>query len=156
MGKEYFSNRVSVRNYEKKRIPESLLDSILERAMRAPTCGNMQLYSVIVTREPERLERLAKEHFNQPAATGADEGAASNPETKIDDTFIKALKFCVTSNQASVSMIQRRFPIGYMKACKIIDWMENMNYITQSEGSKPRKVLLSREEFIRVYGDVDD
>ena len=53
-------------------------------------------------------------------------------------------------------MIQRRFPIGYMKACKIIDWMENMNYITQSEGSKPRKVLLSREEFIRVYGDVDD
>lgn len=76
--------------------------------------------------------------------------------SKVDDTFIKALKFCVTSNQASVSMIQRRFPIGYMKACKIIDWMENMNYITQSEGSKPRKVLLSREEFIQRYGDVDD
>ncbi len=76
--------------------------------------------------------------------------------SKVDDTFIKALKFCVTSNQASVSMIQRRFPIGYMKACKIIDWMENMNYITQSEGSKPRKVLLSREEFTQRYGDVDD
>lgn len=72
MEKEYFSSRVSVRNYEKKHIPESLLDSILERAMRAPTCGNMQLYSVIVTRDPVRLERLAKEHFNQPAATGAD------------------------------------------------------------------------------------
>lgn len=72
MEKEYFSNRVSVRSYEKRHIPESLLDDILERAMRAPTCGNMQLYSVIVTREPERLERLAKEHFNQPAATGAD------------------------------------------------------------------------------------
>ncbi len=43
-----------------------------------------------------------------------------------------------------------------MKACKIIDWMENMNYITQSEGSKPRKVLLSREEFTQRYGDVDD
>ncbi len=77
-------------------------------------------------------------------------------ETKIDDTFIKALKYCVTSNQASVSMIQRRFPVGYIKACKIIDWMENMNYITQSEGSKPRKVLLSREEFTNTYGDVDD
>ncbi|MDE6741900.1 MAG: nitroreductase family protein [Muribaculaceae bacterium] len=72
MEKDYFSKRTSVRNYEKRHIPESLLDSILERAMRAPTCGNMQLYSVIVTREPERLERLAKEHFNQPAATGAD------------------------------------------------------------------------------------
>ena len=88
--------------------------------------------------------------------TGMDAGADSGDSTKVDDTFIKALKFCVTSNQASVSMIQRRFPIGYMKACKIIDWMENMNYITQAEGSKPRKVLLSRDEFIQRYGDVDD
>lgn len=76
--------------------------------------------------------------------------------TKIDDTFIKALKYCVNSNQASVSMIQRRFPVGYLKACKIIDWMENMNYITQSEGSKPRKVLLSKDEFSNTYGDIDD
>ena len=72
MEKEYFSKRATVRNYEKRHIPESLIDDILERAMRAPTCGNMQLYSVIVTRDPERLARLAKEHFNQPAATGAD------------------------------------------------------------------------------------
>lgn len=125
----------------------------------------------IDTHEVQRVTDFIKEHnetyFDQtvsdfintveePADSGAEEGAASNPETKIDDTFIRALKFCVTSNQASVSMIQRRFPIGYMKACKIIDWMENMNYITQSEGSKPRKVLLSREEFIRIFGDVDD
>lgn len=87
---------------------------------------------------------------------GGEEGATGGDASKVDDTFIKALKFCVTSNQASVSMIQRRFPIGYMKACKIIDWMETMNYITRSEGSKPRKVLLSREEFIQKYGDIDD
>lgn len=72
MEKDYFSNRVSVRNYEQKHIPEELLDNILEKAMRAPTCGNMQLYSVIVTRDPAKLELLAKEHFNQPASTGAD------------------------------------------------------------------------------------
>ena len=85
--------------------------------------------------------------------TASDDGEG---DVKIDDKFIQALKFCVTSNQASVSMLQRRFPIGYVKACKIIDWMENMNYITQSEGSKPRKVLLSMEEFTRTYGEVDD
>ncbi len=85
---------------------------------------------------------------------GSDDGGEG--DVKIDDKFIQALKFCVTSNQASVSMLQRRFPIGYVKACKIIDWMENMNYITQSEGSKPRKVLLSLDEFTRIYGDVDD
>lgn len=95
-----------------------------------------------------------EEESAESDAGGGEVGAGD--AAKVDDTFIKALKFCVTSNQASVSMIQRRFPIGYMKACKIIDWMENMNYITQSEGSKPRKVLLSREEFIQRYGDVDD
>ncbi|MGN1103960.1 MAG: DNA translocase FtsK, partial [Candidatus Coproplasma sp.] len=93
----------------------------------------------------------------EPAENISSEGSVMDGDSsKVDDTFIKALWFCVTSNQASVSMIQRRFPIGYMKACKIIDWMENMNYITQSEGSKPRKVLLSKDEFITKYGDVDD
>ena len=87
---------------------------------------------------------------------GGDDGNADTGDTKIDDTYIKALFYCVTSNQASVSMIQRRFPVGYIKACKIIDWMENMNYVTQSEGSKPRKVLLSKEEFINTYGEIDD
>lgn len=71
MEKEYFKNRVSVRNYEKRHIPEALVDDILERAMRAPTCGNMQLYSVIVTRDAINLKKLAEQHYNQPAAAGA-------------------------------------------------------------------------------------
>ena len=85
-----------------------------------------------------------------------DENSGDGGDMKIDDTYIKALYYCVISNQASVSMIQRRFPVGYIKACKIIDWMENMNYVTQSEGSKPRKVLLTKEEFLNTYGEVDD
>lgn len=91
----------------------------------------------------------------EPASGGGEDGGEPG-ETKIDETYIKALYYCVTSNQASVSMIQRRFPVGYIKACKIIDWMENMDYVTKSEGSKPRKVLLSKEEFLNMYGDVDD
>ena len=97
------------------------------------------------------INKVEEEENDAPA----EEGVAEN-DVKIDDKFIQALKFCVVSNQASVSMLQRRFPIGYVKACKIIDWMENMNYITQSEGSKPRKVLLSLDEFTRIYGDIDD
>lgn len=96
-----------------------------------------------------------EEETPAPSIGGGDGG--DDEEFKIDDTHIKALKYCVTSNQASVSMIQRRFPVGYIKACKIIDWMEKMNYITPSEGSKPRKVLLSKDEFIQIYGeDIDD
>lgn len=98
---------------------------------------------------------INKVEAEENTASGGEDGA-NEPETKIDDTFIKALKYCVTSNQASVSMIQRRFPVGYIKACKIIDWMENMNYITHSEGSKPRKVIFTKEEFENTYGDIDD
>ncbi|MDE7082641.1 MAG: hypothetical protein K2O89_02940 [Clostridia bacterium] len=100
------------------------------------------------------INTVEQEETANSMVSGGGEGEES--ETKIDDTFIKALKYCVTSNQASVSMIQRRFPVGYIKACKIIDWMENMNYVTPSEGSKPRKVLLSKDEFFNIYGDVDD
>lgn len=72
MDKDYFSNRATIRNYSDKEIPDSVIFSIIERASHAPTCGNMQLYSVIVTREKENKEKLASLHFNQPAATGAD------------------------------------------------------------------------------------
>ncbi len=92
MEKDYFSRRKTVRNYAKKHIPEDLIDNILEKAMRAPTCGNMQLYSVIVTREPANIERLAKEHFNQPAATGAD------VILTICADFNRFTKWCEASN----------------------------------------------------------
>ena len=124
------------------------------------------------TPEVQRVTDFIKEHnetyFDQsvsdfinkveePEQSGSlSDGGDAPEETKIDDTFIRALKYCVMQNAASVSMIQRRFPIGYIKACKIVDWMENMNYITKSEGSKSRKVLLSQEEFFNTYGDVDD
>lgn len=94
------------------------------------------------------------EQEEAPSNVGGD-SSDDGGDSKIDETFVKALKYCIMSNQASVSMVQRRFPVGYIKACKIIDWMEHMNYITPSEGSKPRKVLLSKEEFIKIYKDVD-
>ncbi|MCD8372344.1 MAG: DNA translocase FtsK [Clostridia bacterium] len=92
----------------------------------------------------------------EASASLSEGGSFDSDETKIDEVYLRALKYCVESNKASVSMLQRRFPIGYMKACKIIDWMENMNYITKGEGPNSRKVLLSHDEFINTYGDVDD
>lgn len=67
---DYFSTRATVRNYTDREIPDHLLQSIVARAVKAPTTGGMQLYSVIVTRDPEKRKALAEAHFNQPAATG--------------------------------------------------------------------------------------
>lgn len=56
----------SIRKYRRTPIPEELLREVLEAATRASTCGNMQLYSLVVTRDPAMRAKLAPCHFNQP------------------------------------------------------------------------------------------
>lgn len=68
---KYFQNRRTVRRFSGREVSGDLLRSVIERAVKAPTCGNMQLYTVIVTRDAEKRKALAGLHFNQPAATGA-------------------------------------------------------------------------------------
>ena len=67
----YFLNRHTCRTFSEKKVPDSLLSSIVDAAVHAPTTGNMQLYSVIATREPEMRRKLSSLHFNQPAAINA-------------------------------------------------------------------------------------
>lgn len=64
-------SRASVRAFSKEHVlTDTELYELLAAAAQAPTTGNMQLYSVIVTREPEALARVAKLHLGQPAAVG--------------------------------------------------------------------------------------
>jgi len=58
--------RRSIRQYADKEVPDMLLTELLNMAARASNTGNMQLYSVIVTRDKTLKERLAPAHFNQP------------------------------------------------------------------------------------------
>ncbi|MDE6105630.1 MAG: nitroreductase family protein [Bacteroidales bacterium] len=61
----------SIRKYTADPVPESVLHQVLEAGTRAATTGNMQLYSVIVTKDPARKKALAPLHFNQPMITEA-------------------------------------------------------------------------------------
>lgn len=61
----------SIRKFRPAPIPDEVLRECLEAATRASTCGNMQLYSLIVTRDKAMRERLAPCHFNQPMVTEA-------------------------------------------------------------------------------------
>lgn len=64
--KNYFTERASVRQYLDRNIPDRLLTSIIEQASHAPNTGNMQLYSVVVTRSKEGKEKAFTRPF-QPA-----------------------------------------------------------------------------------------
>lgn len=63
--------RRTIRKYTEQDISNELLNELLEVAARASNTGNMQLYSVVVTREKTQKERLAPAHFNQPMVTSA-------------------------------------------------------------------------------------
>lgn len=66
-----FTSRRSIRRYTQQPIDEALLNRLLSDAERTQTMGNLQLYSVVVTRSDEMKARLAPAHFSQPMVTGA-------------------------------------------------------------------------------------
>ena len=63
--------RRSIRKYADREVSDALLNRLLEQALRTQTMGNLQLYSVVVTRDDDMKSRLAPAHFNQPMVTSA-------------------------------------------------------------------------------------
>ncbi len=68
---DYWMSRRTVRRYSQREVSDALLNELIEKASHAPTTGNMQLYSVIVTRDQAMKHRLAPAHFNQPQVESA-------------------------------------------------------------------------------------
>ncbi len=73
---------------------------------------------------------------------------------EVEGVYIEALRFVILSGSASISMIQRKCSVGYNKAGKIVEWMEDMGYISSFDGAKARKVLITKEEFESKYGSL--
>ncbi len=65
------STRRTIRQYSNRAVSDQLLDRLLDEAARTQTMGNLQLYSVVITRSNEMKARLAPAHFNQPMVTQA-------------------------------------------------------------------------------------
>mgnify|MGYP000642116261 FL=1 len=70
----------------------------------------------------------------------------NNNDYYEDELFESAVQLVVDMGQASSSMLQRRFRIGYTRAARLVDMMEELGIVSQSAGSKPREVILSRQE----------
>ena len=67
-------------------------------------------------------------------------------DNDVDEFLEEAIDFVVSNNQGSASMLQRKFKIGFNRAARLIDSMEERGIVGPSEGSKPRKVLITKEE----------
>lgn len=73
-----------------------------------------------------------------------------------DPLFMDALKLVLYDEQASISYLQRKLSIGYSRAARIVDTMEEQGFVGPSKGSKPRDIYITEEEYLKMLGeDID-
>ncbi|MFF2482589.1 DNA translocase FtsK 4TM domain-containing protein [Paenibacillus sp. NPDC058071] len=72
---------------------------------------------------------------------------STNPDEILDELFDQAVQIVLDAKQASVSLLQRRMRIGYTRAARLIDQMEAKGIVGPYEGSKPREVLMSADQY---------
>jgi S-DNA-T family DNA segregation ATPase FtsK/SpoIIIE len=89
--------------------------------------------------EPVYDEEVLKEQQKANLASG-----------EKDELYEQAVRVIMESNQASVSILQRRMRLGYTRAARIIDMMEQDGLVGSFEGSKPRKILVDRQEWLKT------
>ncbi len=82
------------------------------------------------------------EHINN----GAKSSSKEDDEDDGDELLDEAIKIVVEYGQASTSFVQRRLRIGFNRASRIMDELEERGIISAKDGSKPRQVLVNKEE----------
>ena len=91
----------------------------------------------------ENMEKLATKDKGSQAAN--DDGGEAK-----DEMLPKAIEVVVEAGQASTSLLQRRLKLGYARAARIMDEMETMGIIGPYEGSKPRQVLITKNQWLEM------
>jgi S-DNA-T family DNA segregation ATPase FtsK/SpoIIIE len=107
--------------------------------------------SLVNDKEIERMMEFIKAQaepiYNEEIVKEQQKPSLANGEK--DQMYNEAVRVVIESNQASVSILQRRLRLGYTRAARIIDMMEQEGLIGPFEGSKPRRILVDREEWLK-------
>lgn len=96
----------------------------------------------------ETIEKEALNVNNKKASAFSDED-----DGEFDELFKPAAEIIFQEGKASTSLLQRNLSIGYGRAAKILDQMQELGICSKSVGNKPRQLLMSKEEFYAMFGD---
>ena len=97
----------------------------------------------------DEIERKAAQTGNKTAAS---EPEANDEELAGDEMLPAAVDVILETGQASVSMLQRRLKLGYARAARIVDEMEERGIVGPFKGSKPREILVTKEQWQAMQG----
>ncbi len=81
---------------------------------------------------------------------------SADAEAQNDELLPYALRLFIENGQASITMLQRRFRIGFARAANLVDELERRGYITPADGAKQRSVIITMEEFNNLFGDINE
>ncbi|MDR0930948.1 MAG: DNA translocase FtsK [Clostridiales bacterium] len=85
------------------------------------------------------------------ARGGSNDSAGGSDDENADDPLLyRALEMALDAGQASASMYQRKLKLGYQRAARIIDQMEQRGFIGKFEGTKPRQLLITKQDFLEL------
>ncbi len=110
------------------------------------------IVNFIIEHNEEIYDEEANNAINNPNKAN-NNGSDSNG---VDPLLPQALKLCIDNGVASTTMVQRKLSIGYPRAARIVDQMEERGYISSAEGSKQRQVYVTIDEFYSIFGDIYD
>ncbi len=111
------------------------------------------IVSFITENNEEIFDEEANNAINSPGKSNNGGGDSNNG---VDPLLPQALKLCIDNGVASTTMVQRKLAIGYPRAARIVDQMEERGYISSAEGSKQRSVYITIDEFYSIFGDIYD
>ena len=110
--------------------------------------SDSELHAVIDFIKAEASEGTYNEEIiNAMDRAGSNNVGGQQSDDEGDELFMDALETVVSAEQCSVSMLQRRFRIGYNRAARLVDMMEERGMVGPADGARPRKVLMTKEEF---------
>ena len=95
----------------------------------------------------EEIERKAAQTGSKTAAATAADPEPNSDELDGDEMLPQAVDVILETKQASVSMLQRRLKLGYARAARIVDEMEEKGIVGPFQGSKPRDILITKEQW---------
>lgn len=99
--------------------------------------------------------QVDKTEYNEDVLSKIERSNVQEGADDTDELLPDAIDLVVNSGQASVSMLQRRFRIGYNRAARIVDMMEARGIIGPQDGSRPRQVLMTQEELTQLENDIN-
>ncbi|MCF8012186.1 MAG: DNA translocase FtsK [Clostridiales bacterium] len=101
----------------------------------------------------EYLAKQAEPVYNEDVTSELPQEREKEKDEDWDDLLPRAAQTFIESGTASISMLQRRLHIGYARAARIVDIMERRGIVGSYEGSKPRQVLMTWDQYNRVFGE---